>query len=290
MGRHWVQLAYRVAGCWLRGNSTGELVSRSYDRIASGYDEAWTAHMRDLSLVMLDRLAPPGGAESLDLTCGTGFITAELSRRTGTRAVGVDASAGMLGEAKRRHEDCIFVHDDVVRYLRGAPSRAFDVVTCGWGLGYSRPLIVLREIARVLRPGGRVGIIDNSLFSLAEVLWASLLAFAEEPGALRHVMRVRFLPGSAVLAGMMRICNLGVTHRADGSKTYHVQDGQAAIARLTATGAAAGFEFACDEAVRERVFRRFARIMEERYGTREGVPITHRYLMGIGRRTWSGAC
>jgi ubiquinone/menaquinone biosynthesis C-methylase UbiE len=284
MRRKWAQLAWQIGRCWLDRDNTADLVSRSYDRIAAGYDEVWTTHMRDLSLAMLDRLSPPGGSTCLDLTCGTGFITNELKRRTGGRAVGVDASAGMLETARRNHPTCEFAQADAVEYLRSLPSRSFDVIACGWGLGYSRPLAIVREIARVLRPGGRVGIIDNSLFSLAEVLWTSILAFAETPELLTHVMRVWFLPGSAVLATMMRMNGLGVEYRTDGAKTYRVPDGQAAIARLTATGAAAGFEFACPPAERERVFNRFAELLEQRYGSGAGVPITHRYLMAVGKR------
>jgi hypothetical protein len=158
------------------------------------------------------------------------------------------------------------------------------VITCGWGLGYSRPVSVIRHAARVLRPGGRIGIIDNSLFSLAEVLWASTLAFAENPDALTHVMRVRFLPNSASLATIMRLHGLAVSHASDGSRTYFVPDGESAIARMTATGAAAGFEFAADDACRDQIFRRFAEILESRYKTQRGVPITHRYLTAIGTR------
>ncbi len=124
----------------------------------------------------------------------------------------------------------------------------------------------------------------NSLFSLAEVLWCSVLAFAEEPEALAHVMKVRFLPGSSVLAAMMRACGLAVRWSTDGSRTYHVPDGESAIARLTATGAAAGFEFAATQRHTEAVFSRFAEIVEDRYHTGEGVPITHRYLAAVGAK------
>jgi ubiquinone/menaquinone biosynthesis C-methylase UbiE len=275
-----------------QGDRTCDLVTRSYDRIACGYDQAWTAHMRDLSLAMLDRLdlsnASPGltasrNARAIDLTCGTGLLTAELARRIGGEVIGVDTSAGMLAEARRQHgHSCRFLQTDVVEFLLAQPCRSADVVVCGWGLGYTRPLAVVREIARVLRPGGRAAIIDNTLFSLAEVLWCSLLAFAERPEALAHVMKVRFLPGSLALAMMMRAYGLSVRWRHDGSKTYHVADGQAAIARLTATGAAAGFEFAAGASHKEAIFSRFAEIMDRRCRTDQGVPVTHRYLAAVG--------
>ncbi len=277
LGRRVVELARRPRG------RTDDQVRCSYDRIAGGYDEAWTHHMRDLSRAMLDRLAPRAGSVCLDLTCGTGFVTGELHRRTGGPTLGVDASAGMLDAARRQQGPaCSFVCADAVDYLQRQPSRSVDVITCAWGLGYTRPWLVLREAARVLRPGGRLGIIDNSLFSLWEVLWASVLAFAENPEALDHVMRVRFLPGSTSLGLLMRHAGLAVQAAWGGVRAYVVPDGQAAIARLSATGAAAGFEFAAAEGGREAVFARFAEILERRYGQSNGIPITHRYLAAVG--------
>jgi hypothetical protein len=126
-----------------------------------------------------------------------------------------------------------------------------------------------------------VGIIDNTLFSLAGVVWCSCLAFAERPEALANLMRVRFLPGPRTLAAMMRLAGLRVAAKWGGAKTYHVPTGEAAVARLMATGAAAGFEFAADPAARDGVFARFAQLVEARR-TDAGIPITHRYLAAIG--------
>ncbi|HVP12397.1 MAG TPA: methyltransferase domain-containing protein [Phycisphaerae bacterium] len=284
--RHWPALGVRMARLLCRQpERTGDLVRGSYDRIAAGYDDAWTHHMRDLSLRLLELVSPPRGAIGLDLTCGTGFVTAELNTRTGGPTIGVDSSPGMLEMARTKYgERCEFVQADAMDYLRACPRRSVDVVTCAWGLGYSRPVAVIREISRVLRPDGRVGIIDNTSFSLARVIWSSMLAFAEQPAALRHTMRVRFLPAGCVLSAIMRTCGLAVRKAYDGSRTYYVPDGRSAIARLTATGAAAGFEFAADEAHRDQVFVRFAEIIERTAMTDQGVAITHRYLAAVGEK------
>lgn len=284
--RHWLALAARIARLWVRQpQRTPDLVKASYDHIAGGYDTAWTEHMRELTLAMLHLLAPPPGATCIDLTCGTGFVASELARWTGGRVAGVDASTGMLQVARREHGgQCEFVHADALAFLRAQPRASADIVTCAWGLGYTRPVPVVREIARVLRPGGRVGIIDNSLFSLAGVLWASMLAFAEQPEALVHVMQVRFLPHSTVLASIMRACGLAVRRRVDGSRSYFTASGPDAVERLTATGAAAGFEFAAAPEHREHIFRRFGEILEHSARIAGGIRITHRWLMAIGEK------
>lgn len=284
--RHWLAFTCRLVRLAGRPRAaTSDLVCSSYDRIAGGYDEAWTDHMRGLSVELLDRLAPPAGARCIDLTCGTGFVTAELARRSCTRPIGVDASAGMLDVARSRHgAACDFVAADALEFLRAQPAGSADIITCGWGLGYTRPSKAIGQIARVLGPGGRVAIIDNSLLSLWRIVWCATKTFAERPEALDHVMKVRFLPSSRTLAWMMAARGLRVTHTADGRKSHVVATGAEAIARLTATGAAAGFEFAARPDMKADIFSRFARNIERDGSGPAGILITHRYLSAIGQK------
>jgi len=284
--RRWFALLWRTIRLLRQpGRLTDELVSASYDRIAPGYDEAWTAHMRAHAIRLLDRMGPVQGAEALDLTCGTGFVTEQLAQRTGGRVLGVDSSAAMLAVAREtRDGQCKFVQGNAVEYVQGCEAESVDVITCAWGLGYAQPWRVLREASRVLRPGGRFAVIDNSTFSLAGVLWVSMLAFAERPEALAHAMRVQFLPGPRTLKWLMRAAGLSVSDAWGGRHTYTVPSGEAAIERLRATGAAAGFEFAAGAAEQEVVYARFAEILEGKYGGADGIPLTHRFLAASGRK------
>ncbi|MFP4054467.1 MAG: class I SAM-dependent methyltransferase, partial [Phycisphaerae bacterium] len=175
---------------------------------------------------------PPAGAAAIDLTCGSGYAAGLLAAATGGQVIGVDRSAGMLAEARANYPECEFVQADILEYLRGLEDGSVDVVTCCWGLGYSRPWAVLRQIRRVLRPGGRVGIIDNSLFSLREILACSFLAFAERPEALENLMRFRFLTGPGQLTAYFRLLGMRPVWSDGGSRTYTVASGQAAIERL----------------------------------------------------------
>jgi ubiquinone/menaquinone biosynthesis C-methylase UbiE len=276
----------RVARLFLfRPDQTGNLVEKSYDRLSTGYDQAWTDHMRDRSQELVNRLTLIKGDKILDLTCGTGYVTSRLAEKMQTRVIGVDRSEGMLRQARTQYgPSCDFVKSDILPYLQTVPDNSIDLVSCCWGLGYSRPLAVLRQIQRVLKKGGQVGIIDNSLFSLAGVLYCSFLAFMENPEKLLHLMKFRFLSGSRQLQVWFHLAGLKPLCRWDGRKTYTVPSGQQAIERLRATGAAAGFEFAAGDQTDDPVFQRFAEIIEQKYLRDGQIPITHRYLAGIAKK------
>jgi ubiquinone/menaquinone biosynthesis C-methylase UbiE len=263
-------------------NQTGSLVQKSYDRISTGYDETWTHHMRDLTSVLIDKLDIKPNQLTIDLTCGTGYATQQIAQKTEIKVIGVDNSKGMLEQARQNcPESCDFVHADILEHLKTLPSESFDSVICCWGLGYSKPLQVLRQIKRILKKGGKVGIIDNSIFSLREVMYCSTLAFMEHPEKLRNLMKFRFLMGKKHLWTWFRLAGLSPLTVWGGSKSYTAENGIKAIERLRATGAAAGFEYAANDEDSEAIFSRFAEILEQKYMAEGHVPITHRYLGGV---------
>ncbi len=265
-------------------NPTDERVTQSYDRLSPGYDEAWTHHMRDLSIQLIDELAPQPGSTALDLTCGTGFVTDLMAQRIGATVTGVDRSAGMVAQARQHYGNhCTFIQQDILAYLGTCPDQSLDLVTCAWGLGYSYPRAVLKQIKRVLKPDGHVAIIDNTLFSLAEVMLCSFLAFLEQPQALKRLMRFRFLTGKTQLSLWLRWAGLHPVYLDKGTRTYTVATGREAITRMRATGAAAGFEYATDPEQEEAVYTRFAEILEQRYLKDGAIDINHRYMAGIAR-------
>ena len=273
------RIFYLLAG---GSDQSASLVRKSYDRISGGYDTAWTTHMRGRSDELVEKLGLQKNDRVVDLTCGTGYVTGKLAEKTGGLVTGVDSSAGMLERARDNCRDnCDFAEADILEYLKRQPAGSIDVVACCWGLGYSRPFAVLEQVRRVLRPGGKAGIIDNSIFSLAEVFYCSVLAFAERPEKLKNIMRFRFLMNSRQLELYYRIVGLKPRSRWDGAKSYYVNSGSEAIERLTATGAAAGFEYASDDEAKELIFDRFGQIIEDKYLRDGKIKITHRYLGGI---------
>ena len=135
-------------------------VVRIFDAMAAGYDELepWYEHLYAvLHRILRETIgrAPAGGGSALDAGCGTGFQSALLSE-LGWDAHGVDVSAGLLAVARRRLPDAAFALASV-EALPYPDERFEAVVCCGSTLSFvDDPARALRELGRVLRPGGRL--------------------------------------------------------------------------------------------------------------------------------------
>jgi demethylmenaquinone methyltransferase/2-methoxy-6-polyprenyl-1,4-benzoquinol methylase len=101
------------------------------------------------------RLGLPAGSTVLDLASGTGDLCIDL-RSAGLAPISIDLSFGMLSADR---SGAPRVQADILRLP--VPDRAVDGVTCGFAL---RNLVDLptffAELARAIRPGGRVGLLD----------------------------------------------------------------------------------------------------------------------------------
>lgn len=171
--------------------------------ITLGMDQRWRrATVRALGL--------PPGSLLLDLACGTGDLTL-IAEGLGYRVVGSDLSAGML--ARRRHRGPV-VQADAARL--GLVTGAFDGVVSGYALrNFTDLAACLAEAARVLRPGGRIAVLEvaaprNRLvqagfrvwFDRAVPLIGGLLSDRE---AYRYLPRsTAYLPEDAALRQLFR--------------------------------------------------------------------------------------
>jgi demethylmenaquinone methyltransferase/2-methoxy-6-polyprenyl-1,4-benzoquinol methylase len=134
-------------------------VEAMFDRIAPRYDMLNRAltfrmdvHWRNAAVKTLDLAA---GARVLDLACGTGDFCRTLAH-AGYAPIGTDFSVGMLRAART---DAPLVRADALQLPFSDAS--VDGVTCGFGLrNFSAPEPFFAECARVLRPGGRLAVLE----------------------------------------------------------------------------------------------------------------------------------
>ncbi|WP_243062532.1 class I SAM-dependent methyltransferase [Humibacter sp. RRB41] len=145
-----------------------EQAGAEWDAEADHFDEApdhglRDPHVRGAWRELLIPLLPPPPARIADLACGTGSLSLLLAE-AGHEVVGLDASERMLehGRAKTRGlANATFVRGDAGH--PALPSATFDVVLARHVLFlFDDPAAVIRAWARLLRPGGRLVLVEGS--------------------------------------------------------------------------------------------------------------------------------
>lgn len=181
-----------LAGRWLQDGQ----VAASYDRLAPEYGRHWLVHLRSTTDQLLGRLPeslPSGNV--FDLGCGTGYATLALRRRYPARPLlACDIAAGMLQEAEAAApgQAIAWEQAEMLEFLRRQPATSAALVFSAWSLGYSHPPAVLREVARVLVPGGILAVVVNLADTLAPLSRAFRMAMQAHPGQVSCAIRYRF--------------------------------------------------------------------------------------------------
>ncbi len=163
-------------------------------------------------------LGLPAGSAVVDVACGTGDLGRELRRR-GLRPIGADLSAGMLAAG-----------DPTIGRVQADAANlpladaAVDGATCGFGMrNFSDLPAVMAEIARVVRPGGRVALLDVAtpagILHAGHRLWFEhavpvIGGLLSDAAAYRYLPRsVAYLPEPPVLLAMVRAAGFSGVNR-----------------------------------------------------------------------------
>jgi demethylmenaquinone methyltransferase / 2-methoxy-6-polyprenyl-1,4-benzoquinol methylase len=211
-----------------RGNSVPEpSVTSLFDSIAPVYDRMNTMMTAGLdgrwrkAAVRASRLRP--GNAALDVACGTGKLTGELAVVVGERGrvVGVDISEPMLEEARKSLAEMPWVELRQGNALAlPVEDGAFDVATIAFGLrNLSDFEAGFREMARTVRPGGRVvclelsvprsrnaGRLYTTIFRLSAPAMGTLFRRRSAYAYLPHSLEG--FPGAEEMAAVMRRAGL----------------------------------------------------------------------------------
>jgi len=157
--------------------------------LSFGQDRRWRR-------AMVSQIKAGPADRILDVATGTGLVASELVRRYGCSVVGVDQSQDMLSRASRRlgREPHLAKRVELVTAEAEHlpfPDGEFDGLTVGYLLRYvDDPAVTIRELARVVKPGGTVASVEFGVPSgrATLALWNFYVRYVM-PGAGRLVSR-----------------------------------------------------------------------------------------------------
>lgn len=154
-----------------------DVIATDYDRLnhimSLGIDKTWRS--RAIKQIV--------GAKVLDIACGTGDFSIAIAKKTDASVTGLDLSEGMLKvmDEKVRKEGL----QDRISTLQGDCENmpfedcSFDCVTIGFGIrNFEHRETALREILRVLRPDGKLIILELSIPQNPVIRWFYKLYFS----------------------------------------------------------------------------------------------------------------
>jgi demethylmenaquinone methyltransferase/2-methoxy-6-polyprenyl-1,4-benzoquinol methylase len=163
----------------------------------------------------IEALSLPRGSTVLDLASGTGDMCIDLSE-AGHRPISIDFSLGML---RADRSGAPRVQADILRLP--IPDGAVDGITCGFAL---RNLVELpaffAELARVVRPGGRIALLDvgiprNPLVRFGHGIYFGRIvpkvgAWLSDPAAYRYLPKsAAYLPPTEQMVATLRRVGFG---------------------------------------------------------------------------------
>jgi ubiquinone/menaquinone biosynthesis C-methylase UbiE len=162
-----------------------------FDKQAAHYDRQWNTWSEKTLGWLLDSADPRPTDFVLDVATGTGFTALAFAPYVQT-VIGMDVSSGMLEQARRQAGEqkiANAVFQEGAAEALPFPDRAFDIVTCRIAphhfLDVQR---FLAEAARVLKPGGRLALVDTTIpdDSPEAAAWQNEVEAVRDPSHIRN--------------------------------------------------------------------------------------------------------
>ncbi|HNZ27736.1 MAG TPA: class I SAM-dependent methyltransferase [Spirochaetota bacterium] len=218
----------------------------------------------------------------LDFACGTGYITRKLlEKNANVEIAAVDYSENMLEHLRLLKNDKVsVVHSDGIKFLESANEK-FDVVFFGWALPYFNHKKLFPLFKKVMKAGGKLGIICNVEGTLSRLEDIFLKVMYNNQDEIAKPMSIGFnLPaGSAGLENWLKKYGFEKVKLSDGEVKVSFERAEDLLDWLNETGAAAGTK---------RIFKEYEKIREDlieaikiEKRVNEKYEINHKFAYGI---------
>lgn len=261
-----------------------ELKRRHAGVWSDGPYEAVADTIADVHVALVDALEPRPGERWLDLACGPGPV-AELAAAAGARVTGIDLSPRLIEVARSRAAAAGHAIDYAVgdcENLAGVEDACFDVVSSSVGVMFAPDHeATARELARVTRPGGRVGLAAwtieggvGRMFEMMAPFQPPPPAGAGSPFGWGDEEHVRTLLGDAF--------ELSFSHRVS---TYEASSGLECWQLFsTAYGPTKVLAESLEPDRRRELAGTWSHFFDTEYATEAGIAHTREYLLVTGIR------
>jgi MoaA/NifB/PqqE/SkfB family radical SAM enzyme/protein-L-isoaspartate O-methyltransferase len=286
--RHALPRFFALQKAVARGAGAPEL-RRAYDRIHGDYESFWVARAGRPVRRLVRDLALRGAERVFEAGCGSGYGTALLAAAlsAGGSVEGVDLSAGMLDQARRRLEaagarNAALTRGDALKAL--SARRRLDAVFTSWALGYIPLRPFFTAAARALRPGGRLAFLVHLENSPREQLALFARVVAERPGALTR--RVAFDFPRSHEAARQAVLAAGLTplRFRQGRVLFRYRTAEEVLEHLLKSGAGTVFHDAIAPRYRARLRRRFVELQRPLRDAAGWYAVEHRYVAGTAEK------
>lgn len=248
-------------------------LKQDFSEAASAYDE-YAQLQREVrqQCIRRARTCWEDTAHILDAGCGTGALAEDIRHyRLRWRITGLDLAFGMCAFARQREGRVVNANAESIPFANASFDGVFSSLMLQWA---GNPLAMLRDMGRVVRPGGQLVVatlIDGTLHELRE----SFAATGEEPG-------VSQFPDKPALGHYVEQAGFRLIAGEESSIVEHYPDSMALMRSLRSIGAA-------DKRVSRRKglmtpyrLRQIERMYKHRFGNAQGLPASWRvYYMTI---------
>ena len=258
-----------------------------YDAAGESYDSVYSEFIGKQGAQLVAALGVEPGNRVLELGCGTGFLTLEVAEQLNGRGeiVVTDTSMGMLGVARGKFAELegvvVETHNvDMLSLMRQTASASVDVVLCGWAICYTDPSQFFQEAARVLRPGGVVGVIESAADAFNNVNDAYAEVLKSDPSFMTKAIHLNLPTDVAAVEQWMADAGLEPTSSWSGSEAISFDSPESMLLWMNAGAQGAGYLDAIDEdRLDDFIDRMLARLR-----TNPEMRLVHTFVAAVARR------